>query len=59
MQSTPPLSVMYALQEGLAMIRDEGFAEMWQPRATGQMARLGLQAAAWNSWLAAISSATA
>jgi aspartate aminotransferase-like enzyme len=46
MQSTPPISVMYALQEGLAMIRDEGVAEMWQRHERlGQMARLGLQAA--------------
>jgi aspartate aminotransferase-like enzyme len=37
---------MYALQEGLAMIREEGFAEMWQRHERlGQMARLGLQAA--------------
>jgi aspartate aminotransferase-like enzyme len=49
MQSTPPISVMYALQEGLAMIRDEGVAEMWQRHERlGQMARLGLQAAGFE-----------
>ena len=44
--TTPPISVMYALQEGLAMIREEGLRAMWERHARlGHMTRRGLTAA--------------
>lgn len=43
--TTPPLQVMYALQEGLAMIRAEGVEQVWARHARiGAMIRGGLGA---------------
>lgn len=41
--ATPPISVMYALKEGLAMIHEEGLHAMWERHARiGRMTRRGL-----------------
>jgi aspartate aminotransferase-like enzyme len=46
MHTTPPISVMYALQEGLAMIEEEGLPEVWQRHArVARRVRRGLLAA--------------
>lgn len=40
---TPPLSVMYALREGLTMLREEGLAEVWRRHErVGKSARAGI-----------------
>jgi aspartate aminotransferase-like enzyme len=44
--TTPPVSVMYAVQEGLHMIREEGVENVWARHArVGAMVRAGLEAA--------------
>lgn len=44
--TTPPVSVMYAIQEGLRMIREEGVENVWARHArVGAMIRAGLEAA--------------
>lgn len=46
MPSTPPLSVLYALREGLAMLREEGLRETWaRHERLARMTRAGLTAA--------------
>jgi aspartate aminotransferase-like enzyme len=43
MHTTPPVSVMYALREGLAMLEEEGLNEVWERHARlGRRTRLGL-----------------
>jgi len=43
--TTPPVSVMYAVQEGLAMMREEGLQEVWARHArVAEMTRQGLTA---------------
>jgi aspartate aminotransferase-like enzyme len=43
--TTPPVSVMYAVQEGLAMMREEGLENVWARHArVAGMTRAGLQA---------------
>ena len=43
--TTPPVSVMFALQEGLAMLREEGLDNVWARHArVGRMIRAGVQA---------------
>jgi aspartate aminotransferase-like enzyme len=43
--TTPPVSVLYALQEGLAMIREEGLENVWARHARiGRMIRAGIEA---------------
>lgn len=45
MHTTPPISVMYALQEGLRMMREEGLEAVWaRHRIIGQMVRAGVSA---------------
>ena len=42
--STPPLSVMFALAEGLAILREEGLQTIWNRHArVGSLARRGLR----------------
>jgi aspartate aminotransferase-like enzyme len=42
--TTPPLSVMYGLAEGLQILREEGLQEIWERHArVGRRARRGLQ----------------
>jgi aspartate aminotransferase-like enzyme len=44
--TTPPVSVMYAIQEGLRMIREEGVENVWARHArVGAMLRAGVEAA--------------
>ena len=44
MHSTPPVSVMYALQEGIAMLREEGREAVWQRHAhVARVLREGLR----------------
>ena len=44
--TTPPVSVMYALQEGLRIILDEGVENVWARHArVGAMVRAGVEAA--------------
>jgi alanine-glyoxylate transaminase/serine-glyoxylate transaminase/serine-pyruvate transaminase len=46
MLTTPPISVMYALEEGVAMLREEGLQPSWARHArTAQTLRAGLRAA--------------
>lgn len=46
MHMTPPLSIMYALAEGIAMIREEGLTASWlRHERVARMTRSGLQAA--------------
>jgi len=46
MHTTPPLSVMYALREGLAMVRDEGLAKFWhRHEQLARRCRRGIRAA--------------
>jgi aspartate aminotransferase-like enzyme len=46
MHVTPPLSIMYSLAEGIAMIREEGLAASWlRHERIASMTRSGLQAA--------------
>ena len=46
MHTTPPVSVMYALREGLAMIQEEGLAKLWhRHERLARRSRLGLKAA--------------
>jgi aspartate aminotransferase-like enzyme len=43
--TTPAVSVLYALQEGLAMMREEGLEEVWERHArVGEMIRAGVDA---------------
>ncbi|MHB8718835.1 MAG: pyridoxal-phosphate-dependent aminotransferase family protein [Candidatus Dormibacteria bacterium] len=43
--STPAVSVLYALQEGLAMMREEGLEQVWARHArVGEMVRAGVEA---------------
>jgi aspartate aminotransferase-like enzyme len=43
--TTPAVSVMYALQEGLAMLREEGLENVWARHArVGRMIRAGVEA---------------
>jgi aspartate aminotransferase-like enzyme len=43
--TTPAVSVMYALQEGLAMLREEGIENVWARHArVGRMIRAGVEA---------------
>jgi aspartate aminotransferase-like enzyme len=43
--TTPPVSVMFALQEGLAMLREEGIENVWARHArVGNMIRAGIEA---------------
>lgn len=43
--TTPPLSVLYALQEGIAMLREEGLENVWARHARiGRMIRAGVEA---------------
>jgi aspartate aminotransferase-like enzyme len=43
--TTPPLSVLYALQEGLAILREEGLENVWARHArVGRMIRAGIEA---------------
>ncbi len=43
--TTPAISVLYALQEGLAMMREEGLEEVWARHArVGEMIRAGVDA---------------
>jgi aspartate aminotransferase-like enzyme len=43
--TTPAVSVMYALQEGLAMLREEGLENVWARHArVGRMIRAGVKA---------------
>jgi aspartate aminotransferase-like enzyme len=45
MHTTPPISVMYALREGLTLLKEEGLADVWGRHARlGRRTRLGLQA---------------
>ena len=45
MHTTPPLSVMYALREGLAMVREEGLAKFWhRHEQLARRCRRGLKA---------------
>jgi aspartate aminotransferase-like enzyme len=44
MHTTPPVSVVYALREGLAVLEEEGLAEVWARHARlGRRTRLGLR----------------
>ena len=49
--TTPPISVMYAMQEGLRVIGEEGVLDVWRrhKRIAG-MIRAGVEAAASTSW---------
>jgi len=43
--TTPAVSVMYALQEGIAMLREEGLENVWRRHArVGRMVRAGIEA---------------
>ena len=43
--TTPPVSVLYAIQEGLAMMREEGLEQVWERHAlVGRMIRAGVEA---------------
>jgi aspartate aminotransferase-like enzyme len=52
--TTPPVSVMYAIQEGLRMIREEGVENVWARHArVGSMIRAGVEAAGLRLFAAA------
>jgi len=43
--TTPPVSVLYAIQEGLAIMREEGLEQVWHRHAlVGRMVRDGIEA---------------